>query len=210
MNPHPSRLADRVLLVEGQDDLHVIGQLWVRVQSSDPTWKFISKDGVGKLLASLGVEIRVPDRTVVGVVLDANGDADDRWSAVRDRLRKANIDAPDDREFDGTIIDASPHTPRVGVWIMPDNESGGELEDFVALMIPPEDPVWPRSNTYIDAIPTHDRKFGTTKTTRARVHSWLATREDPRQMGLAIRTRDLDVDGELCERFAGWLRRLFD
>ena len=93
---------------------------------------------------------------------------------------------------------------------MPDNESGGELEDFVALMIPSEDPVWPRSNTYIDAIPTHDRKFGATKTTRAKVHSWLATRDDPRQMGLAIRTRDLDVDGELCERFAGWLRRLFE
>ena len=93
---------------------------------------------------------------------------------------------------------------------MPDNESGGELEDFVALMIPPEDPVWPRSNTYIDAIPTHDRKFSEHKTTRAKVYSWLATREDPRQMGLAIRTRDLAVDGELCERFAGWLRRLFE
>ena len=180
------------------------------MQSSDPTWEFIPKGGVDNLLASLSVEIRVPDRTVVGVVLDANGDADDRWSAVRDRLRKANIDAPDARERDGTIIAATPHLPRVGVWIMPDNESGGELEDFVALMIPPEDPVWPRSNTYIDAIPTHDRKFSEHKTTRAKVHSWLATREDPRQMGLAIRTRDLDVDGELCERFAGWLRRLFD
>ena len=28
---------------------------------------------------------------------------------------------------------------------MPDNEAPGELEDFVAGMIPESDPVWPRS-----------------------------------------------------------------
>ena len=49
--------------------------------------------------------------------------------------------------------------PSIGVWLMPDNQSTGELEDFVAQMIPPGDPVWPRSEYYIEGIPEPDRKF---------------------------------------------------
>ena len=99
--------------------------------------------------------------------------------------------------------------PRVGVWLMPDNQSPGELEDFVAQMIPDGDPVWPLSQDYIDGIPVSDRKFAHGKTLRAKIHAWLAAREDPRQMGLAIRARDLDIGGDLCTRFTAWLDMLF-
>ena len=92
---------------------------------------------------------------------------------------------------------------------MPDNASPGELEDFVSQMIPPGDPVWPISQDYIERIPPEDRKFADGKTLRAQLHAWLAAREDPRQMGLAIRARDLNTDGELCQRFIKWLERLF-
>ena len=92
---------------------------------------------------------------------------------------------------------------------MPDNESRGELEDFVSQMIPNDDYVWPLSQNYIDSIPTAYRKFTPNKTQRAKVHAWLAARENPRLMGEAIRTRDLEVGGELCEKFVAWLRELF-
>ena len=62
---------------------------------------------------------------------------------------------------DGTIILETEDLPRVGVWLMPDNESAGELEDFVARMIPGDDPVWPLSESYIEGIPLVDRKFAT-------------------------------------------------
>ena len=99
--------------------------------------------------------------------------------------------------------------PRIGIWLMPDNQSPGELEDFVAQMIPGSDPVWPLSQDYIDGIPVRNRKFTHSKTLRAKIYSWLASREDPRQMGLAIRALDLDIDGDLCTRFSNWLNRLF-
>ncbi len=92
---------------------------------------------------------------------------------------------------------------------MPDNVSPGELEDFVAQMIPGTDPVWPLSQDYIEGIPPKDRRFAEGKTLRAKVHAWLATREDPRQMGSAIGAGDLQVDGDLCKRFICWLKRLF-
>ena len=111
--------------------------------------------------------------------------------------------------LDGTVIPETEDLPRVGIWLMPDNQSTGELEDFVARMIPGDDPVWPLSEDYIEGIPSEDRKFAQSKTQRAKVHAWLAAREDPRQMGQAIRARDLEVNGELCEKFVSWLRRLF-
>ncbi len=92
---------------------------------------------------------------------------------------------------------------------MPDNTSAGELEDFVAQMIPTEDPVWPLSKRYIEGIPKADRKFKEHKTRRAQIHAWLAAREDPRQIGLAIRTGDLNIDGSLCQKFTTWLTNLF-
>ena len=76
-------------------------------------------------------------------------------------------------------------------------------------MIPEDDPVWPSSQAYVGDIPEEHRKFTQGKTRRAEVHAWLAVREDPRLMGVAIRARDLDVDAAVCKSFVGWLRRLF-
>ena len=92
---------------------------------------------------------------------------------------------------------------------MPNNETSGELEDFVAGMIPESDPVWPRSQAYIDEIPVTDRRFSDRKRLRAQVHSWLATRERPRQMGAAIRTGDLNIGARGAVELIDWLRRLF-
>ena len=120
------------------------------------------------------------------------------------------VDVPADPDPSGTIIEGNSDVgrPRVGVWLMPDNTLPGELEDFVARMIPEDDPVWPLSRAYIEGIPERYRKFTPAKTRRAEVHAWLAARERPRLMGLAIGAQDLDVDAAVCRSFVDWLRRL--
>ena len=100
-------------------------------------------------------------------------------------------------------------SPRVGIWLMPDNNSPGEIEDFIAMMIPCNDAVWPLSETYIDSIPVTHRKFREGKILRSKVHAWLAAREAPRRMGSAIGAGDLNVDVELSKKFVSWLRVLF-
>ena len=92
---------------------------------------------------------------------------------------------------------------------MPNNQSPGELEDFIADMVPSGDPVWPLANEFIKGIPPEHRKYAASKEMRARVHAWLAAREDPRQMGIAITARDLDITVPLAVRFTDWLNRLF-
>ena len=151
-------------------------------------------------------EIIAEGRVAVGILIDANDNLQSRWEAVASRLRKAKIAPPAYPTPDGTIIDS---IPRVGVWLMPDNKSSGELENFVERMIPSSDPAWPLSENYVDGIPERDRKFAPQKIQRAKVHSWLATREDPRRMGSAIRTGDLKVDGTDVRIFVDWLRELF-
>ena len=125
------------------------------------------------------------------------------------RLRDQNLQPPRHPEPAGTIIDGRDGSPRVGIWLMPDNQSTGELEDFVQKMIPRDDVVWPLSEAYIDSIPAAERKFTQGKILRAKGHAWLATRDRPRLMGAAIHAGDLNLNEPNSERFASWLQRLF-
>ncbi len=197
---------DCVLLVEGTDDEHVVRHLCHGHQPM-PKFSIQNKEGIKNLLDDIGLEILAPSRKAIGIIVDANDDLDARWHAVANRLREENIEVPSSPEPTGTIIFS---TPRVGLWLMPDNTSPGELENFVSEMIPDDDPIWPRSQSYIDGIPESDRKFTEKKILRAKVHAWLATRRDPRPMGTAIRARDLHIDGTLSTTFAKWLRQLFE
>ena len=203
--PISSASDSRVLLVEGQDDEYVVSRLLEQHKSALP-FSILNKQTISKLLPSIRLEIRAPGRQVVGILVDANDNVPARWKAVTDRLSEVDISPPTSPDSAGTIIDG---TPRVGIWLMPNNESLGELEDFVAQMIPDGDEVWPLSQRYIEEIPEAERKFSAKKKLRAQLYAWLAAREDPRQMGLAIRARDLEVDGELSNTFVAWLTKLF-
>ena len=197
----------RVLLVEGQDDFHVVEHLRRRYWTDDdaPSFETIIKNNDVELLKSISGEIKTEGREAIGILIDTDDDLTARWQSVRDRLPE-NFTLADQPTFGGAIINTS---PRVGVWLMPDNASPGQLEDFVQRMIPTDDTIWPLAERYIDDIPTPDRKFPPSKTSRAKLYAWLAARQDPRRMGEAIRTRDLATDGDLCQQFVGWLRRLF-
>ena len=203
---------DSILVVEGLNDRHVIRHLCER---ADPglTFGIHDYEGIENVINQIRAYVNSPDRPAVGFVLDADEDPIRTWGRVAGQVRSAvpGIPLSVGPDPNGVVIPANPDvgSPRVGVWLMPDNTTEGELENFVADMIPAGDSVWPLAQQYIDGIPPMDRKFAENKTLRAQIHAWLAAREDPRQMGLAIRTRDLDVGNPLSLRFLGWLSRLF-
>lgn len=200
----------QVLLVEGRDEEAVVLRICERV-SSIPDFAVIDKKGVSNLLAAIEGETKAPGRITVGILVDANDDLDSRWRALRQGLSRAGVAPPAAPDPNGSVIEGNRREgrPRVGVWLMPDNERPGELEDFIAAMIPDDDPVWPLSRAYVAGIPEEHRKFTSRKTRKAEVHAWLAARAAPRPMGIAIRARDLDVESAVCRRFVGWLRELF-
>ena len=197
----------RILLVEGPDDKHVIWQICNRSPET-PDFYIQDRGGIEPLLDAIGAELNAPGRQALGILVDANDNLTARWTAITNRLSEEGIRMPGAPADTGTVINTD-NKPRVGVWLMPDNSVPGELENFVEQMIPSNDPVWPLSQRYIDDVPVDERKFAANKTLRAQIHAWLATREDPRQMGLAIRAHDLAVNNPLSQTFVAWLTRLF-
>ena len=196
---------ERVLLVEGVDDQEVVRHLCRRHQDI-PVFEVLNKHGFPKLRKSIGPEMKVSGRRGVGILADANDDPRARWQSISDRLREAGVRPPGRLAPGGLVMDGE---PRIGVWLMPDNTSSGELEDFVVTLVPAGDPIWPRAERYVENIPAIDRRFEPHKITRAKIHAWLATRKDPRLMGAAIGAGDLDADRPLAVTFVDWLRKLF-
>lgn len=208
LSSHP-----RLLLVEGQDDKHVVRHV---MEACDLNIDIDVReaDGAPNLLAAIPDELAAPERQVLGIAMDANGDPQARWEEIADELRKssqfqdAGGDPPAEAEPAGTILEGSSRCPRIGVWLMPDNVNPGELEDFIRRMIPDDDPVRPKADAYIDDLP-EPRKFAPHKIDKAKVHAWLATRKEPGRMGAAIGAGDLDVGAESCQAFVKWLEELF-
>lgn len=195
----------RVLLVEGPDDKHVVRHL-CRRHADIPAFDILDKGGFTNVKSAIGPEIKVSGRTALGILVDANRHPARRWAAVAHQLGQAVDQPPTHLGATGAVVEGR---PRTGVWLMPDNESAGELEDFIERLIPPDDPVWPTAQRYIDGIPTDQRKLSPDKVLRARIHAWLAARAEPRKMGAAIGAGDLDATAPLAIQFIDWVRRLF-
>ena len=226
MYPAKPSPINSVLLVEGQSDKHVVWQLCGRGPSSfcitrdeyefsvilpvESTAFLISEKGNrSELIMSIRQEIEAPSRRVVGILVDADDDLGKCWSDVVEGFSRTDVQLPSSPISGGTIIPERDHQPRIGIWLMPDNKSHGELEDFVLRMMPDGDTVWPLSHGYIENIRATDRKFTLEKTDKAKLYAWLATRKEPGRMGAAVGAYDLEIDGDLCQKFLTWLANLF-
>ena len=204
--PKPSRNPAKLLLVEGPNDKHVISHLCAQ-SGYERDFCIREKGDINQLLDSIGAEILAPGRRRLAIVADADCLLSGRWDSIVYRFKSEGITFPEQIDPGGTVIEGN---PRLGVWIMPDNINTGELEHFVSAMIPDDDVVWPRSVEYINGISPDDRPFKPKKEMRAKVLSWLATREEPGFVGQGIHRDDLKIDGELCIKFVRWLRQVFD
>ena len=173
----------------------------------------------------------------LGIVLDAddppNGTLNSpgsNWQKLKAKLEEffilENYDLPECPPQEGLILpcvtpkENTKSTLKVGVWLMPDNNSPGELENFFARLIPAANPSWALAKEYIDKYMKQmnqaENQQGSFdmqkqyKVSKAEVHAWLATREKPGKMGAAISSsHGLDFDSELARRFARWLEDLF-
>ena len=201
----PSEEPARIILVEGEDDEHVVEQL--RRKIGLPEFAVHPLGGKDKVIDTIGPGLLVDGREVLGILIDADDSVVGIWSRLVNEFAEGGIDLPPQPAPEGLIL--YDHHPRIGVWLMPDNQSGGELEDFIETMIPEDDTAWLCAEEYIECIPSDEREFKAGKRLKAKVHSWLATREIPGRAGAAIGAGDLSTDGELAQRFIRWLDRLF-
>ncbi|HLQ28076.1 MAG TPA: DUF3226 domain-containing protein [Ktedonobacteraceae bacterium] len=198
------------VLVEGPDDAQVFYHL-LRYYGLDTHITIQQKAGIDTLLEALEVELKRRAETRLGIVVDADTDIANRWQSLRDRLIEAGYSAVPLRPAPGGTILKQEGRPMVGLWLMPDNTISGRLEDFMSLLIPAGDILWPMAQDSVQQVIIKDRRFPQTQAMKANMHTWLAWQEEPgKPMGQAITKRYLDAAAPHAQQLVEWIRRLFD
>ncbi len=202
-----------LLLVEGVDDEHVFYHLLEHYRIPE-CFKIVNTQGIDRLLSILPTELKGSNLERPGIVVDADTNIEARWAALRNILLKSgNVDAPPAPDRDGTIVvlELPDRKLTVGIWIMPNNQLPGMLEDFIQFLVPAGDSLWARAADCLAQIPEQERRFPQEHQSKARVHTWLAWQKEPgTPLGQAITKRYLDADASHAQRLLGWLGRLFD
>ena len=202
----------KILLVEGTDDEHVFKHLCGQ-RGVGQLDEIKPQGSVEQLLENFPVRLKESEIEVLGVVLDADTDLAGRWDALRHRLGQAGYGGvPDQPKTGGTILDPPPNTllPRFGVWLMPDNQSKGILEDFLRFLVPAGSLLFNHVETSVASIPAGERRFSQLDQPKAIIHTWLAWQKAPgKPLGIAITAKFLDANVAQVDVLVAWLKALF-
>ncbi len=200
---------DKVLLVEGDTDCHVVMALCQahNVPKSFGIYQCGSDDGVLKRLNALIIRPSPPQ--VIGIMLDAdNPSLEGRWKEIHRKLQHYSYELPAKPEPDGTII-LSNDEPKLGFWLMPNNQVSGMLEDFCADLADPESLEFARE-CVAQAKSKQLTTFKDVDRSKAEIHTYLAWHDEPENpLGRAITKQALRPNTDLAIKFTNWLTQLF-
>ncbi len=198
------------LLVEGNDDQHVV---WALCNNFDIPENFdvIDCSGIDKLFAQISVRLKQSGLNCLGIVVDADVDVIRQWDKLREILVNIGYSVPDQPNASGSIIKAS-NLPTLGVWLMPNNQLNGTIEDFITILVSDKDQGLPFAKQTLDTLESQQlHKYRDVHKSKALIHTWLAWQEDPgTPLGLAITKSYLNTNKDLCQQFVNWLDRLFN
>ena len=134
-------------------------------------------NGKPKLRAHLAELVRSPSfrsYSSIGIVRDADDDAQAAFDSVIGSLRRATLPAPR-----SPIVPTTQHGLRIAVLIIPPNEGRGELEDMCLRSI--EDTEERACvDAYINCLETIGPPISANRLAKAKVYAYLAAGPEPR------------------------------
>ena len=201
------------LIFEGPDDKHVVMNLLYNHAHGgnrlEEAFEPKEKEGVDNLIETLNEELKATDLGRLGIILDADTNLANQWARVTRVLDTHGCrDVPAAPVANGTIVKTD-DGKKIGIWIMPDNQSEGALEDFVGSLIGEKDNLWPKAQADVNGIPADDRRFKATYLSKAQVHTWLAWQEEPgTKMGETFKKKYLDPEHPQAQVFVEWVKQL--
>ncbi|OYD95565.1 hypothetical protein CDG76_11500 [Nostoc sp. 'Peltigera membranacea cyanobiont' 210A] len=206
------------LLVEGQDDLRVIPEL---IEKNGIPWGDKKKEaivliedcgGYENIDANLiSTELRASGLTHLGVIIDADEDLSVRWISIRNACLPSIPDIPEEISETG-LIHVTNNGIKFGIWIMPDNQTRGMLETFLAYMIKDEaETIWQYAQEVAQEAKNKGASFKDSYLDKAKIYSWLAWQEEPgRQLHQAIKYKILNPQHPKAQTFLIWFKTLYD
>jgi len=209
--PFKDDSATKILLTEGINDCHVISALCHKhkVPQSFSLFEAGSDDQAIRKLNSLAENEGVSQKQAIGIVIDAdNPNLVAKWQKITKKLTARGYTLPNNPELSGTIIKAD-DMPDIGIWLMPDNDKDGMLEDFCHRLIEPES-LEVAQQSVEQAKQQNITTFKDVHRSKAIIHTYLAWQDEPGlPLGAAITAKALDGDKPLAKNFVNFLTKLF-
>lgn len=211
----------KVLLVEGVNDCHVIIHLCMTHNLPEKSFCIHDCKSESKLLKKIESYLNRSERPeMIGIVLDADQENPNiRLQQVASRLLKYSpqYQIPEQLNPNGTIIpaviDDDEKYPKIGIWVMPNNQEIGMLEDFVIELAKGKHSA---SLDYAEHCVIHakNNEFTTFKQnhhSKAVIHTYLAWHDEPgKPLGQSITAHTLEPYTPIAKTFTDWLVNLFD
>ena len=210
---------DKILLVEGKDDEHVIRKL-IKSESDDTLlsseFTITDCESDNGVIRQFDLLLKNPKiHAAIGVILDADKEAQARMDSIKVKVLKTN--AYKEHEIvldkDGLVLNPTDENyfPKIGVWIMPDNNLPGMLEDFLLKMIDKDDSLLTKSEEVLQILEREKlNRYTDAHRTKAKIHTYLAWQREPgKPLSQAIQSKILDPRSESSKVFLVWLQRLF-
>lgn len=206
-----------VLLTEGRDDVHAVIHLmssyvvWGETKEERPvTVEFAG--GIPELLNAdyLNASFKLSGLEAIGILLDANDTHESRWESVRNLCRGSFPEIPATLDPSGLIVEGA-NGIRLGIWIMPDNQSHGMLEDFLAHLVPEGGlPLWEHAQEATQRAEELSAPFKAVHSAKAQIHTWLSWQEPPGMpFGIALKAKCLDATRPSARPFVEWFIELY-
>ena len=205
-----------------------IGPLKLSINSADhnsPELDILHSKSVQKALNDFQGRLANTEepKNAIGLIIDFDRQVDNRPEQARSRLQGLHDNDDNDLQWifpasftdpAGTILKrANDSTPRVGVWLMPDNHNPGMLETFLKDLIPEASK--PRaefaSNSAKQAKSEYNAKYKDVHAEKSAVHTFLAWEDEPgNPFGQAFHSNSFDPTLEAAKPFIRWFCKLFD
>ena len=170
---------NKQLLVEGNDDLHVVANLLQKFETSE-NFEIIDCKGFDNLVLQIPQRFKQSDIKTIGIIVDADEHVEAKFQSICDVLKNSNIKREKQITNDGMILmPTEEENVKVGLWIMPNNKVKGMLEDFISFLIPQDDKLFEESKNVIAKIEANNlNKYSKIHSSKALIHTWLAWQQD--------------------------------
>jgi len=137
-----------------------------------------------------------------------------RWNSIKSKISKSEKykDIPKELPPNGLVLEPKEkYSPKIGVWIMPNNNTEGMLEDFVSQLADEEDVLMKEAEQVLNSLEKRNiQKYKNVHRAKAKIHSFLAWQDEPgKPMGQAITAKILDPNSAKANNFIKWLEELY-
>lgn len=203
------------LFVEGANDLHVIASLCAHHKVVE-NFKIEACGSDEKVVRQFKIALTNPAvYQRIGVVVDADNDIVSRWEQLTDVLAKSGKYSCEKLELSaaGLILHPKEKCDAViGIWIMPNNNLEGMLEDFALKLVAPENVLFRKAESILLELEAEGiQQYREVHRSKAKVHTFLAWQDEPgKPMGQAITAHLLNPDAEQARIFIDWLNKLYN